>query len=295
MDIREQNEHAVAVRELLREAKILAARYYALTEKPLGVTGEVAALNLVLAPARQPDYDAFQNNNGKVERYQIKGRAIAPTDRYRGRVPSIECNRDFEWVLLVLLDRSSYSALEIWQATRESVRERLEAPGSKARNERNSMGITQFLSIARRVWPLHKPAHSPKGPINGERPNTKMTRGEAIHHGNRHCKSAGMHGRNTRFANVNASKDVWWLDIPEKTIVDPSFDMWNLLLFYETANQQRFHHLMIPIAYLAENIRGLRPRDDMVHLELSVEARNLFQDVVGSGRVCFAQFRHCEF
>ena len=68
-------------------------RYYALTEKPLGVTGEVAeleaaeALNLALAPARQPDYDAFQNNNGKVERYQIKGRAIAPNDRYRGRVP----------------------------------------------------------------------------------------------------------------------------------------------------------------------------------------------------------------
>jgi hypothetical protein len=93
MDVREQNEHAAAVRELLREAKILAARYYALTEKPLGVTGEVAeleaaeALNLALAPARQPDYDAFQNNNGKVERYQIKGRAIAPNDRYRGRVP----------------------------------------------------------------------------------------------------------------------------------------------------------------------------------------------------------------
>jgi hypothetical protein len=86
-------ENAAAVRELLRDVKILAARYYALTEKPLGVTGEVAeleaaeALNLALAPARQPDYDAFQNNNGKVERYQIKGRAIAPNDRYRGRVP----------------------------------------------------------------------------------------------------------------------------------------------------------------------------------------------------------------
>jgi hypothetical protein len=227
-------ENAAAVRELLRDAKILAARYYALTEKPLGVTGEVAeleaaeALNLALAPARQPDYDAFQNNNGKVERYQIKGRAIAPNDRYRGRVPSIECNRDFEWVLLVLLDRSSYSAVEIWQATREAVSERLEAPGSKARNERNSMGITQFLSIARRVWPLQKPAEPPIGPINGERPDTKMTRGQAIHHGNRHCKSAGMHERNTRFANINASKKVWWLDIPEKIISNPSFDMSNL-------------------------------------------------------------------
>jgi hypothetical protein len=33
-----------ALKVLLREAKALAARYYTLTRKPLGVTGEVAEL-----------------------------------------------------------------------------------------------------------------------------------------------------------------------------------------------------------------------------------------------------------
>jgi hypothetical protein len=157
------------------------------------------------------------------------------------------------------------------------------------------MGITQFLSIARRVWPLRKAAEPPIGPINGEGPNTTMTRGQAIHRGNRHCKSAGMHGRNTRFANINASKSVWWLDIPDKTIINPPFDMWNILLYDERVNQQRFHHLVIPVAYLRQNRDGLRTRNGMAHLELSIEEKNLCQDVVGTGQVRFAQFIHCEF
>jgi hypothetical protein len=133
MHVSEQGEYVLAVRKVLNEAKILAAQYYALTGKPLGVTGEVAELeaaeklDLILAPPRQPDYDAFQNRGSAVERYQIKGRAVDPDDRYRGRVPSIEYDRDFEWVLLVLLDHSTYSALEIWRADRSAVRERLKS------------------------------------------------------------------------------------------------------------------------------------------------------------------------
>jgi hypothetical protein len=122
-----------------------------------------------------------------------------------------------------------------------------------------------------------------------------MTRGQAIHRGNRHCKSAGMHGRNTRFANINASKSVWWLDIPDKTIINPPFDRWNILLYDERVNQQRFHHLVIPVAYLRQNRDGLRTRNGMAHLELSIEEKNLCQDVVGTGQVRFAQFIHCEF
>jgi hypothetical protein len=44
MHVPEEDELALAVAKLLHEAKILAARYYALTGKPLGVTGEVAEL-----------------------------------------------------------------------------------------------------------------------------------------------------------------------------------------------------------------------------------------------------------
>ena len=232
-----------------------------------------------------------------VERYQIKGRAIDRNDRYRGRVPSIEYDRDFERVLLVLLDRSTYSALEIWQANRGAVQERLEVPGSKARNERNSMGITQFMSIACRVWPQQNAAEPTTAWINRETLNTKMTRGAAIHHANRHCKSVVIRGQNTRFSNINAAKNVWWIDIPEVKITKPSSDKLNLLLYDGRPNQPEFHHLMIPIAYLRQNIQGLRIHYDIntVHLELSTEINNLFQDVIGPEHVRFTQFRHCEF
>jgi hypothetical protein len=59
-DIEEQ------LKDVLREAKALAVRYYAITGKPLGVTGEVAEyeaaqkLGLQLAPARTALYDAYQ-------------------------------------------------------------------------------------------------------------------------------------------------------------------------------------------------------------------------------------------
>jgi hypothetical protein len=50
------------VREILKSVKPLAAEYYQLTGKPLGVTGEVAeyvaaeTLGLILAPARTAEY-----------------------------------------------------------------------------------------------------------------------------------------------------------------------------------------------------------------------------------------------
>jgi hypothetical protein len=53
----------------------------------------------------------------------------------------------------VLLDKTTFDALEIWQAGRVAVAKRLSEPGSKARNDRQSLGISQFKSIAYRVWP----------------------------------------------------------------------------------------------------------------------------------------------
>jgi hypothetical protein len=54
------------VREILAAVKPLAAEYYQLTKKPLGVTGEVAEyvaaeiLGLELVPARTVGYDALR-------------------------------------------------------------------------------------------------------------------------------------------------------------------------------------------------------------------------------------------
>jgi hypothetical protein len=145
--------------ELLADARALGARYYRLTGKPLGVTGEVAELaaaeiaGVELALARQPGFDGWLNRDAQRLRVQIKGRAVDPQRRYVGRCPSILCGDKFDVCLLVLLDRATLEAIEIWEADEKQVAMRLSAPGSKARNERGSLGISQFKSIARKVWP----------------------------------------------------------------------------------------------------------------------------------------------
>ena len=124
--------------------------YYQVTGKPLGITGEMGELEaakllgLKLAEARMPYYDAIRITDSGVERIQIKGRAVDPADRYRGRVSAIKCDGEFESVALVLLDRLTFDTIEIWEADRLAVADRLSAPGSISRNERNSLAISQF-------------------------------------------------------------------------------------------------------------------------------------------------------
>lgn len=150
--------------EILNEVKRLAVEYYSVTGKPLGVSGEIAEfeaaekLGLTLADVRTAGYDAIRINNGNTEKIQIKGRRIVSgKPRYRGRVPSINLKQPFDAVALVLMDET-YDAFEIWEASQEAVRERLTAPGSKSRNERGSMAISQFVSIATKIWPITNPA-----------------------------------------------------------------------------------------------------------------------------------------
>lgn len=54
--------------------------------------------------------------------------------------------------MLVLMS-GDYEVQEIWEAGRQAVVDRLTAPGSKSRNERGQMGVSQFKSIAEKVWP----------------------------------------------------------------------------------------------------------------------------------------------
>jgi hypothetical protein len=140
--------------EILADVKALALEYYVVTGKPLGIVGELAEyeaasiLNLQLMGARSEGYDAIAPDGRRV---QIKGRRINGTDLYRGRVPGINLEKDFDSVVLVLFDQQ-FNLAEIWEANRVAVEERLIAPGSKARNERGSLAIRQFKSIAKQVW-----------------------------------------------------------------------------------------------------------------------------------------------
>ncbi len=147
--------------KVLKAAKSLARRYRKLTGKPLGVTGEVAEfsaaqlLGLTLAPARQAGFDATRRKGGKIIRYQIKGRCI-PSDAKRSqRIGTIRFKHKWDAVLLVLLDENM-NTTAIHEASRRSVKKALLKPGSKARNERGSLGVTAFTRIGDQVWPKKK-------------------------------------------------------------------------------------------------------------------------------------------
>ncbi len=142
---------------LLNEAKNVALRYYKLTNKPLGVTGEIAEyeaatlLGLSLCPARQAGYDAIEILDGKEQKIQIKGRYMPDPKKVSARIGAIDLSKPFDSVLLVLLDEN-YDAFVMYEASRDEVVAALEAPGSRARNERNQLGIAKFKAISRCRW-----------------------------------------------------------------------------------------------------------------------------------------------
>lgn len=152
-------DNASTLQTMLTEIKTLGARYYCLTGKPLGVTGEVAELaaaellGLDLCDAREPGFDAWDHSCNPPRRIQIKGRAVDLADRYRGRCPAIKSGNLFDDVVLVLLDRTTLEPIEVWRVHEAAIAKRLAEPGSKSRNERGSMAIMQFRSIAKQVWP----------------------------------------------------------------------------------------------------------------------------------------------
>ncbi len=142
---------------ILAEAKKLAQQYRVLTGKPLGITGEVAEyeaariLGLELSSARQAGYDAIEIRNGEPFYLQIKGRCVFEGSKPGQRMGSIDIKKEFDAVLLVLLDEN-FDATAIYEAPRESVIAALTKPGSKSRNERGALGISKFRSIGSVRW-----------------------------------------------------------------------------------------------------------------------------------------------
>ena len=144
---------------ILKRAKLLAHKYYKLTGKPLGVTGEIAEyeaariLKVKLTQARQPGYDAFELVGKRKRKLQIKGRCLQNNPKPGQRLGSIQTNKNWDAVLMVLLNEK-FEATEIWEAKRSAILAALAEPGSKARNERGALGVSKFKSIGKRRWPL---------------------------------------------------------------------------------------------------------------------------------------------
>lgn len=153
-------EAARRVTEILAAVKPLAAEYYRLTGKPLGVTGEIAeyiasqTLGLELAPPRTAGYDAIRRTAKGEERIQIKGRAFGEVAKPGQRLGRIKQGADCDHVMLVVLDNRTLEPVAIWEAPYDRVCERLMVPGSKARNERGALSIREFKRLARPIWPV---------------------------------------------------------------------------------------------------------------------------------------------
>ena len=149
---------AEALVGLLREVKNLAKRYYDLTGRPLGVTGEVAEfeairiLKLEPAPVRQVGYDATRNSRGHRDLIQIKGRYFPYGVKPSNKIGRIDVGKPCDYVLLVLLD-ADFNATAIFRAAWDSVRAALVKPGSKGRNERGQLSVAKFKSIGSQMWP----------------------------------------------------------------------------------------------------------------------------------------------
>jgi hypothetical protein len=149
------NTDKARVREILGTVKRLAAEYYRLTKKPLGVTGEVAEyvaadlLGLELAPARTTGYDALRG----TERIQIKGRAYGKDAKPGQRMSRIKMDAPCDTVLLVLLDNATLDPREMWEAPYPAVVKRLGLTDSKSR-ARGTLGVAEFKKIAHLVWPV---------------------------------------------------------------------------------------------------------------------------------------------
>lgn len=78
------------------------------------------------------------------------------------RMGAIDVKKDFDAVLLVLLD-GDFEATAIYEACHDAVVSALTAPGSKSRNERGALGVSKFKSIASLRW--KRPTEAEAQPI----------------------------------------------------------------------------------------------------------------------------------
>ena len=116
-----------------------------------------------------------------------------------------------------------------------------------------------------------------------------MNKAEAIARIARRTNLSEFTSGSIHFANVNSSKDVWWLDIPLGKI--SSGGSIAFLLYDDRSDQ--IHFLEVPKSYFRDNLNRLvvRTVKQCVSLELSTETHKLFRDVrPAGGGVNFAQF-----
>lgn len=146
------------VEKVLEQARKAAVRYYKLTGKPLGITGEIGEylaakkLRFTLADARQAGYDATDKRRRKI---QIKTRRVPKGKSLGGqRMGRIRLDHEWDVLMLVMLDEH-FDVVSIHEGGRRAVARALRKTDSKAR-KRGALGVSEFMSLGKQVWPAGK-------------------------------------------------------------------------------------------------------------------------------------------
>lgn len=156
-------EYLAIVGALMPDAKRIARQYKLATGRPLGITGEVAEyeairlLGLDVCEVRQPGYDATCSHR-QYGRIQIKGRSLLDKSK-SARLGSIDIGKEWDSVMLVMLDEE-LNPVVIYEAGREDIVAAITKPGSKARNERGQLAVSQFKRISQVVWAAGERQHA---------------------------------------------------------------------------------------------------------------------------------------
>jgi hypothetical protein len=148
---------AKRIETVLKHAQQTAVEYYALTGKPLGITGEIGEflaakhLKLKLALARSPGYDAIGRGKKLI---QIKTRKIDTSKRFppRGRMGAIKLKHKWDTVILVLVDEK-FQPVAMYEAERKILKKVINKPGGGRARKSGALAITQFISAGRKIWP----------------------------------------------------------------------------------------------------------------------------------------------
>lgn len=112
-----------SIDRLVGEARRLAADYRRATGKTLAVTAEIAVQDAIrLLGLKPPEhgaagYDAIRERGGKIERIQVKGRAIFDDSKTGHRLGQLKLEQPWDYVILVLMDEN-YEPVEIHEADR---------------------------------------------------------------------------------------------------------------------------------------------------------------------------------
>ncbi|HEX3358635.1 MAG TPA: hypothetical protein VHS31_16790 [Tepidisphaeraceae bacterium] len=155
MTEKDQNAYFV---DLLCQIKKLAADYYRLTGRPLGVTGEIAEyeairlLHLTPAIVRQAGYDAIRHDNGSETKVQIKGRCLHCSPKKSGpRLGEINLLKEWDVVMFVALDME-LEATAIYEVGRETLTKLINPIEDDPNSAKSKIPVRKFVQNANQIW-----------------------------------------------------------------------------------------------------------------------------------------------